>query len=102
MTLYTCLYVCSGDREGLSSQTCSGPCDGGYYCPAGSTSTTELPCGSIDVFCPQGSDQPQPVYQGYYTVGLSPITCVAQEKCQPGSWCNRGIKRLCDGGRWVI
>ncbi len=44
-----------GNITGLSSAACSGDCDGGYYCPAGSSSATQEECGDESLFCPQVS-----------------------------------------------
>ena len=43
----SCTSQCPPGRYGLLGQTtsnCSGPCSAGYYCPAGATNATILPC----------------------------------------------------------
>ena len=40
-----------GSAQGSSNATCDGACDVGYYCPPGSTSPRQLPCGSPSVYC---------------------------------------------------
>lgn len=30
---------------------------------------TQVPCGSTDLFCPEGTGFPKPVQEGYYTLG---------------------------------
>ena len=42
-----------GDVTGATDGQCTGPCLPGYYCPPGSTSATQAPCGSAAVFCPE-------------------------------------------------
>ena len=38
------LLAASRSAPGLATPKCSGLCVRGYYCPAGSTSATEVPC----------------------------------------------------------
>ena len=52
--------------ENSSSIMCSGKCHGGYYCPAGSTSPKQVPCGRYQ-YCPKGSAFPLFVQPGFYT-----------------------------------
>ena len=42
-----------GDDTGSTNASCVGVCSAGFYCPAGSTSPTQQPCGSESVYCPQ-------------------------------------------------
>ncbi|KAH7489081.1 uncharacterized protein KRP23_3019 [Phytophthora ramorum] len=95
----------------------SGLCTAGYYCPRGSTSDTQLPCGSVNVFCPPGSALPVQVASGYYTVGdqkatkdsltedalaaerdKDRTTRVAQRRCEPGHYCVDGERHACPAG----
>lgn len=55
-----------GDKSGLMNEECSGLCYGGYYCPAGSVSGDEVPCGRYQ-YCPEGSAFPIFVRHGFYT-----------------------------------
>lgn len=89
-----------GSTYGLHTQQCSGRCDDGYYCPAGSTSPQERQCGGPHVFCPEGSGEPLLAANGYYTVGLGLAVRRAERKCEPGHWCLAGVRRLCDFGHW--
>ncbi len=84
-----------GNITGLRNSTCSGRCEAGYYCPAGSVSARENMChtqlGTVmppavgvpavhtvpfnattsalgSVYCPEGSGAPFPVPAGYYSV----------------------------------
>ncbi len=56
-----------GSTYGLSTSLCSGACEQGYYCPEGSPTAKQIPCGGVNVFCPRGSARPQYVNPGYYT-----------------------------------
>jgi protocatechuate 3,4-dioxygenase beta subunit len=85
--IVACAYCAAGRygaRTNMYSNYCSGKCQAGYYCPAGSTSPTQRECGGIDVFCPEGSGAPTPASSGRHTVyevndtthgitGLTPI-----------------------------
>ena len=74
---YECPPGRFGASPGLKDAACSGQCAGGYYCPAGSTSAFEKPCGDgrapgadtpkASVFCPPGSGNPTPAAPGFYT-----------------------------------
>lgn len=90
-----------GSTAGLSEASCSGPCREGFYCPTGSTSAAQVACGGDAVFCPTGSGLPLTVAAGYYTAGgKDNTTRTAERKCEPGSYCSAGVRRLCSGGRW--
>ena len=66
-------HVCSAGRYGASTKMidpkCSGACEAGWYCPAGSTTPRARKCGRPDLFCPKQSSLPTPVKKGYYTIG---------------------------------
>jgi hypothetical protein len=64
---YPCPAGRYGSTSGQASADCSGYCAEGYYCPEGSTVSTQSPCGGPDVFCPPGMQSPLPVSIGYYT-----------------------------------
>lgn len=96
-----------GSVSGLSIARCSGHCEAGYYCPEGSVSPRQLPCGNASVFCPIGSAEPQLVYLGHYSVDangldseISAETRSAERRCEPGFYCQRGIRRQCPAGRY--
>ncbi|RYG49157.1 hypothetical protein EON67_06920, partial [archaeon] len=55
----------------MQTSACSGPCAAGYYCPAGSTSSTAFQCGDVSVYCPAGSSAPVTVPNGYYSTPLA-------------------------------
>eukprot|EP00808_Paulinella_micropora_P001533 g80709.t1 len=101
--------VCDPGRFGLgasNSSLCSGPCQAGYTCPAGSTSATSSPCpagswsssGESTLGC-------QPCSAGRYGTGLSTdSTCTGP--CAPGYFCPERSTRpdppesRCPGGTW--
>lgn len=96
---YPCPAGRYGASAGLSTGYCDGFCRGGYYCPEGSVSPTETECGGDDVFCPTGSTEPHRADIGYYTTGGDGSTTrVGQQRCEPGSYCVAGIRRLCLAG----
>lgn len=80
-----------GDEAGLSS--CDKLCPGGYVCPAGSFATAPsdeegnnvAECGSIAVWCGEGSSVPTVASAGYFTIGgSSESTRTGQEICTAG------------------
>ncbi|CAN0109884.1 unnamed protein product, partial [Ectocarpus fasciculatus] len=79
---------------------CSGPCDAGYYCNEGSAFRTQNPCGSVAVYCPEGSFSPTVVPAGYYSVNGTVSTRPDIAPCPPGHYCTGGIKRACAAGRY--
>jgi len=89
----------TGLPPGLRSAACSGPCAAGYFCPPGSTSPTEVPCGGDGVYCPPAVGRPVPTKPGFFTVGGANATVrTDQRPCEPGSFCVEGIKFDCPGG----
>ncbi|KAH8053278.1 calcium ion binding protein [Aureococcus anophagefferens] len=64
-----------GVEPGLSDAACSGACDAGYFCAAGSTSPTAALCGQyVDppqaAYCPAGAGHPMPAPVGFATTPL--------------------------------
>jgi hypothetical protein len=47
---------------------------------------------------PQGSALPQPVPDGELSLGLTNATANRTRPCEPGSYCTRGVSRLCPAG----
>ena len=109
-----------GDAEGLSTEECSGACEGGYYCPAQSArwvgvgsggrwerthsrahtharslartcSPREFECGAGH-FCPPGSGAPVPATVGMFVVGSGPTTAWREQICPAGSYCVDGVE----------
>jgi len=101
-----------GDVRGLKTDGCSLKCSGlfceqtvcapGFYCPLASTHAEMNRCGGNHVFCPAGSAEPTPVTVGYYTVGNTPSSRVAQIPCEPGWYCEAGlgVRQPCPAGKY--
>ena len=104
----SCEYCSSGhygNTTGLSSSSCTGVCDAGYWCGDGSTRPKQLPCGSRSVYCPTASSRPQPVTAGYYSstpaAQNTDNTMTEQQPCDIGSYCDgSGFARPCSPGRY--
>ena len=77
-------------------------CEAGYYCPAGSTSSTANDCGSVDKYCPAGSGSPIDVSEGYYSGPESANESNRSEQtiCPAGSYCVNGVKTECPAGSY--
>ena len=101
-------HLCPAGRYGArmreTNSSCTGLCDAGYYCPAGSISSKQVQCDFTDKYCPTGSPEPIQVTLGYYTVGheffnfsvevvrngenaFQELAPVAQSICEPGFFC---------------
>ncbi|OQR97987.1 hypothetical protein THRCLA_06800 [Thraustotheca clavata] len=103
-----------GSMPGLTTCHCSGLCTAGFFCPMGSTISTQQMCGGPNYFCPKGTSSRIVVSVGYYTVSSSdPGTGLddsveygiaaranAQFICDPGYYCNRGIRYACPAGTY--
>lgn len=89
-----------GSSEGMGSQDCSGPCPEGHFCVEGSVMPSE--CGNHTVFCPLGSATPLLVMAGYYSVpaGGDSKRRTSEKKCEPGHFCDQGIRKYCLPGTW--
>ncbi|KAG9401129.1 hypothetical protein AC1031_009884 [Aphanomyces cochlioides] len=115
-TLSKCLLCPAGTfgaSPGLTTSNCSGLCTAGFYCPLGSTSSTQQECGPPKYFCPSGTSVRQVVAPGYYTTAsslarmglddsldLSPYQAAAQFPCDRGYYCIRGIRYACPPGTY--
>lgn len=110
---YQCPPGRYGSTPGLTVSSCSGPCLPGYYCGWGSTVPDRAQCGGADVFCKEGAALPQTVQPGYYSIDgegarddyYGTLATRSWERmCEPGYYCNDGIKRMClpgyYGGLW--
>ena len=78
-----------GSTVALASPECSGDCERGSYCAAGSTSATEAPCPDGS-YCAQGVSEPNPCPANYAR------TCEMAdgELCPDNSLC---LERRCSG-----
>lgn len=93
-----------GSSYGLSNAECSGLCERGYFCPEGSTSKQQFPCGNETVFCPAGSGVKYIVDNGFHTgpTEISEKFRHFQVECLPGSYCTRGVSSPCPAGRYGL
>mmetsp|Transcript_4786 Transcript_4786/g.9600 ORF Transcript_4786/g.9600 Transcript_4786/m.9600 type:complete len:915 (-) Transcript_4786:28-2772(-) len=108
----------NGECTGFEDETCSGLCEAGYFCPSGSSSPRQQPCGGREYYCPAGATDKQRVQAGYYSTPLespsefgqinSTKTVVGRKKmeasfireaqtpCDPGYYCTGdGLRRAC-------
>eukprot|EP00752_Nemacystus_decipiens_P010517 g9365.t1 len=64
-------FPCPAGRFGARARetrpACQGDCAAGWYCPEGSVSANQIPCGAVHLYCPVGSAAPIFVAAGYYT-----------------------------------
>lgn len=115
---YSILYSCElcpagrfGNSTGLNSSICSGWCQSGYYCPPGSTSATQMPCGDRHSYCPLGSPLPLPAPSGRKTISAlydaatgedfgDGSTQIAAVVCSQGHYCSRGVEIPCPIGKY--
>ena len=97
---YPCPAGTYGSETKLSSSTCTAICPKGYYCPKGTSSYQQLPCGRSAVYCPGGSEEPQIVAKGYYSNGGTSVTREEQVRCEVGHYCVDGIKHFCPAGTY--
>ena len=99
ITLLPCPGGTFGSASGLSTPACSGQCLPGFYCPPGSTSATQFPCGAITLYCPAGAAAPLTCANGSYTgplaSGIYPAAPAANRYtcsvCPPNRLCDPGI-----------
>ena len=85
-----------GRAFGLSSSSCSGRCQAGYFCPAASTSATAEPCGGAHVYCPPGSGEPRSVPDGWYSTpahAADAATRTGARQCSLAQVCEAGTVR---------
>jgi hypothetical protein len=93
-----------GSSSGLSVSSCSGFCSPGWWCTAGSSSTTQLKCGGRSVYCPLNSTQPTPVPLGYFSsdpmLSSDPDRTMSSATiCPRGSYCDgSGMQKTCPLG----
>jgi protocatechuate 3,4-dioxygenase beta subunit len=95
-----------GNASGYTNSYCTGTCHKGYYCPAGSTSPTQIECGDNTVYCPEGSGYPVPTAAGRKSVGGEGINVDNSKNhhsdtlCSKGHYCENGIEKQCPVGRY--
>lgn len=78
-----------GSTYALNTSACSGPCQGGFYCPSASISASQIVC-PVASYCPTGSSVPTICGNGTYgaTTGLQTSLCSGL--CTEGYWCVQG------------
>ena len=92
-------YPCPAGTYGapntaLTTPSCSGPCQAGYYCPTGSSTPTVVQCGNVYQYCTTGSGSPITVSSGYYTIPetANPALREGQSPCPTDFLCTGGVK----------
>lgn len=91
--------LCPAGRFGnipqLFTRGCAGACTPGYYCPTGSSSSTQVACvNTLAMYCPQGSGEPHNVPTGMFADSQRANVY----DCPIGSYCLDGVVALCPGG----
>ena len=116
-----------GGARGLKDANCSGPCEAGWYCPLpNATTPRQTRCGDPSVICPSGAYATTLVAAGHFSTSANgsagdpdalrlaasrtdaalaiatstPSTRTHEVQCEAGSYCVRGLRRLCPAGRW--
>ena len=89
-----------GTYSSEDGQTSCTPCAPGFFCDAGSDSAQQHRCGAISVYCPEGSQEPTRVSDGYYSSEGTKDTRSSQTPCPPGFYCVDGVRRKCEAGRY--
>ena len=106
-----------GSTRGLEEASCTGPCETGYVCPAGSTSGSASNfkclaghycpsgstvsdanmCGGADVYCPAASTAPVDVPTDSYSTPVEDDARMRSSvrKCEPGWQCVGGVRSPC-------
>ena len=107
-----------GKCNGFASPDCEGPCEAGHFCPPGSSSPRQQPCGGPEYYCTEGSSERERVQPGYYSTPLAlprefnrgngtgipsreytdkTFVRTAQTLCDPGYFCtgDDGLRRAC-------
>ncbi|RYG51836.1 hypothetical protein EON66_10330 [archaeon] len=81
-----------GATYGLTTSTCSGKCMAGYYCPIGSTSNRQVPCGAVNRYCQAGVATYVTVSTSYYTTPTTapPTLRTYRASCPSYRSCSNG------------
>jgi hypothetical protein len=73
----------------------------GYFCPNGtSVVSPSISCFSATTHCPSGSWDRQSTPSGHYAVavaGSNPPVFGSERECQPGTYCEAGVRLSCSG-----
>jgi len=87
-----------GSDAGLSTAACNGLCQAGYYCNAGSTTSTQQVC-EAGYFCPTGTYSTCPTGTASCPTGAG---TQLPQLCPAGTYCPKGssIATKCPGGTY--
>ena len=88
--------ACPAGTYGLGGSTtaaCDGVCNAGFHCAIGSTNPNATVCG-IGRYCPEGTNAPITVDEGYYTLGLTAETRESAVVCEAGYACSGNGERV--------
>lgn len=89
-------HLCPAGRYGSlqneSRLECQGDCEEGYFCPEGSTSPRQQPCGDVTLYCPPASKAPANVSDGYYTIGGRTLENGGRSEADRSMQCSRLFK----------
>lgn len=105
---FPCPASTFGDTFELTSSRCAGKCRPGFYCPERSIVGSAVPCGSSDLYCPEGSAEPTKADQGYCTTSGTEdnadnaMTRSAQRQAEPGEFAWRGACFPCPAGTFGV
>ena len=94
--------------EGQSTSACNQNCPAGYRCPLGSACPDAvnavnfaLECGSNAQYCPAGTKAvAKTVPAGHYSTGGTSTTRTGYQVCEPGYYCELGVRKSCPGGSY--
>lgn len=87
-----------GDKRGLMTPDCAGPCPAGYFCPQASIVAQAVACTTTTSFCPSGSALPRPTSEGHCAISNETGEWYAQRKARPGEFAWRGRCSPCPAG----
>jgi hypothetical protein len=94
-----------GDAYSLTTPLCSGPCEVGHFCTAGSTNATARLC-PVGSFCEAGSGAPTPCPSGTFGAFPGLKTPACSGACSAGYYCPRGstssFSRRCEAGSYCL
>jgi hypothetical protein len=80
---------------------CFGVHIAGYFCPNGTSEVyPTISCFSATTYCPSGSRDRQATPPGHYAVavaGSNPPVFGSERECQPGTYCEAGVRKSCSG-----
>jgi hypothetical protein len=93
-----CLDCEAGTFQRLAGNGTCELCEPGHFCPK--RSSAPINCGSIGLWCDEGSTSPTGVSSGFYTTPVSDETVLlrsGEKICEVGSVCTSGSRMSCSG-----